>query len=132
MSSKNDNNLGNKRVFSENLLHYLAKHGEMQKDIATVAGVSSGTVTDWIKMRSYPRMDKIQLLAEHWGIDMSDLVEKHSVDNRYYLQKEAQMIAEELARNPDTLLFFQNYQKLSPENREIVKAMINSLIGGNK
>ena len=132
MSSKNDSNLGNKIVFSENLLYYLAKHGESQKAIAAVAKVSQGTVTDWLKRRSYPRMNKIQLLAEHWGINMSDLVEKHSIDNKYYLQKEAKMIADELVRNPDTLVLFQNYKKLSPENRAIVKSMINSLARGNK
>ena len=132
MSSKNDSNLGNKIVFSENLLYYLAKHGESQKAIAAVAKVSQGTITDWLKRRSYPRMNKIQLLAEHWGINMSDLVEKHSIDNKYYLQKEAKMIADELVRNPDTLVLFQNYKKLSPENRAIVKSMINSLARGNK
>jgi transcriptional regulator with XRE-family HTH domain len=132
MSGKNDSNLGNKIVFSENLKYYLSLTGQLQKDIAAVAKVSQGTITDWIQTRSYPRMDKIQLLAEHFGIEMSDLVEKRSVDNQYYLQKEAKMIAEGLAENPDTLIMFQNFQKLSPANREIIKAMINSLAGGNK
>jgi transcriptional regulator with XRE-family HTH domain len=132
MSGKNDSNLGNKIVFSENLKYYLSLTGQLQKDIAAVAKVSQGTITDWIQTRSYPRMDKIQLIAEHFGIEMSDLVEKRSVDNQYYLQKEAKMIAEDLAKSPDTLIMFQNFQKLSPANRKIVEAMINSLVGGNK
>ena len=132
MSGKNDSNLGNKIVFSENLKYYLSLTGQLQKDIAAVAKVSQGTITDWIQTRSYPRMDKIQLLAEHFGIEMSDLVEKRSVDNKYYLQKEAQAIAEDLAKNPDTLVMFQQFHKLSPANQEIVKAMINSLAGDNK
>lgn len=130
MSSKNDSNLGNKIVFSDNLKYYLSKSGDLQKDVAAAAKVSQGTITDWLKRRSYPRMDKIQLLAEHWGIEMADLVEKHSIDNKYYLQKEAKIIADELTRNPNVLIVFQNYQKLSPENREIINAMINSLNGG--
>jgi transcriptional regulator with XRE-family HTH domain len=132
MNGKNDSNLGNKIVFSENLKYYLSLTGQLQKDIAAVAKVSQGTITDWIQTRSYPRMDKIQLIAEHFGIEMSDLVEKRSVDNQYYLQKEAKMIAEDLAKNPDTLIMFQNFQKLSAANRKIVEAMINSLAGGNK
>jgi transcriptional regulator with XRE-family HTH domain len=132
MNGKNDSNLGNKIVFSENLKYYLSLTGQLQKDIAAVAKVSQGTITDWIQTRSYPRMDKIQLIAEHFGIEMSDLVEKRSVDNQYYLQKEAKMIAEDLAKSPDTLIMFQNFQKLSPANRKIVEAMINSLVGGNK
>ena len=132
MNGKKDSNLGNKTVFSENLRYYLSKTGEMQRDIAKVAGVSEGTVCDWIKRRTYPRMDKIQLLAEHWGIQMSDLVEERSVDNQYYLQREAKMIAEELAADADLIVMFQKFQKLSAPNKQIIIAMINSLAGGDK
>lgn len=132
MSSKNDSNLGNKVVFSENIRYYLSKSGETQREIAKVARVSEGTVCDWIKRRTYPRMDKIQLMAEHWGIQMSDLVEERSVDNQYYLQKEAKMIAEDLAKTPDVLITFQKFQRLSDTNKAIVMALINSLDGGNK
>jgi transcriptional regulator with XRE-family HTH domain len=132
MNYTNDSNLGNKTVFSENIKYYLSKTGEMQRDIAKAAGVSEATVCDWIKRRTYPRMDKIQLLAEHWEIQISDLVEERSIENQYYLQKESKVIATVLAQNPDTLVMFQNFQKLSPENREIVKAMINSLAKGAK
>ena len=130
MNGKSDSNLGNKTVFSENLRYYLSRSGEMQRDIAKVARVSEGTVCDWIKRRTYPRMDKIQLMAEHWGIQMSDLVEERSMDNQYYIQKEAKMIAEELTANPNDIIMFQKYKNLSPENKEIIKAMINSLNGG--
>ena len=130
MRGKNDSNLGNKVVFSENLQYYISKNGEKQKDVAAIARVSQGTISDWLKMRSYPRMDKIQLLAEHWGIEMADLVEKHSFDNKYYLQKESRLMTEELMRTQDMLIMLQKYKKLSPENQEIVKAMINSLNGG--
>jgi transcriptional regulator with XRE-family HTH domain len=121
MNGKKYSNLGNKKVFSENLRYYLSRTGEMQKDIARVARVSGGTVSDWLSHRSYPRMDKIQLLAEHWGIQMSDLIDERGVDI------EIKMIAKELADNPDTLIMFKEFQKLSPANREIVRAMISSL-----
>ena len=130
MKSINDSNLGNKKVFSENLRYYLAKSGDKQKDVAAITKVSQGTVSDWLKCRSYPRMDKIQLLAEHWGIEMSDLVEKHTLENKYYLQKEAKKMTEELINDTDSLVMLQKYKKLSPENQEIIKAMINSLSGG--
>lgn len=132
MNGKKDSNLGNKTVFSENLRYYLSRSGEMQRDIAKVAGVSEGTVCDWIKRRTYPRMDKIQLMAEHWGIQMSDLVEERSVDNQYYLQKEAKILAEDLAKNPNVLIMFQKFQKLSAKNKAIIEAMINSLDGGDE
>ena len=132
MDGRNDSNLGNKKIFSENLKHYIAKTGVLQKDVAKVAKVSQGTITDWLSCRSYPRMDKIQLLAEYFDIQMSDLVEERSLDNQYYLQKEAKMIAEDLEKSPDVLVAFQKFQKLSDANKAIIKAMIESLSGGNK
>ena len=132
MNGRNDSNLGNKKVFSENLKHYISTTNEKQRDIARVANVSEGTISDWLKCRSYPRMDKIQLLAEHWGIQMSDLVEERSVDNQYFLQKEAKMIAKDLEANPEILVMFQKFQKLSSQNKAIIMAMINSLDGGNE
>ena len=130
MSSKKDSNLGIKKVFAKNLNYYLRKSGDRQLDIANVAKVSQGTVSDWLKQRSYPRMDKIQLLAEHWGIEMADLVEEHTLDNKYYRQKETKKMAEELERNTETLIMLQKYKKLSSKNQEIINALIESLSGG--
>ena len=44
MSGKNDSNLGNKIVFSDNLNYYISKTGVKQRDIAKAVGVSEGTV----------------------------------------------------------------------------------------
>ena len=131
MNGRNDSNLGNKKVFAENLKYYIAVKGILQKDVAAAVRVSQGTITDWLSCRSYPRMDKIQLLAEYFEIQMSDLVEERSVDNKYYLEKEAKMIAEDLAKSPDGLVMFQKFQNLSDANKALVMAMINSLAGGD-
>ena len=66
--------LGNKEIFSRNLRRYIDSSDVTQKEVAKAIGVSTGTFNDWIKGRAYPRMDKIQLLAEYFGIKKSDLV----------------------------------------------------------
>lgn len=67
--------LGNKEVFSANLTYYLAQKDVMQKDLAKYLGISQASVNDWIKKRTYPRMDKLQMTAEFLGVKMTDLVE---------------------------------------------------------
>ena len=57
-----------KKVFVSNLQRYLDEGGKMKKDIAAHLNISAGTVSDWCKLRSYPRMDKIQKLAEYFGV----------------------------------------------------------------
>lgn len=71
--------LGNQEIFSRNLKRYIVKSGEKQKDIAKAVGVSTGTFCDWVNLRAYPRMDKLQALADYFGIQKSDLVEDPNV-----------------------------------------------------
>lgn len=122
---KEDTNIGNKTVFVENFNYYLIKNNERKIDIARLLGVSQATVSDWTKLRTYPRMDKIQMLAEHWGIDMVDLVEKQTVCD--VVERQKQKIASELLSDTDAIVIYEAIKKLSPANREIVKALVKSL-----
>lgn len=92
--------LGNKEIFSRNLKRHLDKSGKLQKEVAKAVGVSTGTFCDWVKGRAYPRMDKVQLLAEYFGIKMSDLVEDENVRTETVSDKE-QLILDMFHKVPD-------------------------------
>lgn len=130
MKIENDSNLGNKKVFAENFNYYLQKSGLMKKEIAEMLKIGQSTVTDWSKMRAYPRMDKVQRLAEIFGIEMSDLVEIRGIESKTYLSKESKKIADDLVANPESLALYQEIKKLSSTNKAIVMALIHSLNGG--
>ena len=42
-------------------------------------GVKYTTFTDWVKGNSYPRIDKIELMANYFGISKADLVEERNI-----------------------------------------------------
>lgn len=69
-------NIGNKETFAKNLSYYINKHGKEQKDIAERIGVAPSTFNAWVKAKKYPRIDKIELLANYFGISKSDLIEE--------------------------------------------------------
>ena len=69
-------NIGNKETFAKNLLYYINKHGKEQKEIAEKVGVAPSTFNAWVKAKKYPRMDKVELLANYFGILKSDLIEE--------------------------------------------------------
>ena len=69
------NNLGNKEVMSANILYYMELYNETRKDLSKLFSVPYTTICDWINAKTYPRIDKIELMAKHWNIDKSDLVE---------------------------------------------------------
>lgn len=46
-----------------------------RKEVADAIGVSYYTFTSWVTGKKYPRMDKVEMLAEYFGILKSDLIE---------------------------------------------------------
>lgn len=71
-------NIGNKEIFARNLSYYIDKHGKEQKEIAEIVGVAPSTFNAWVKGKKYPRMDKVELLANYFGILKSDLIEERN------------------------------------------------------
>lgn len=71
-------NIGNKETFAKNLSYYIDKHGKEQKEIAEIVGVAPSTFNAWVKGKKYPRMDKVELLANYFGILKSDLIEERN------------------------------------------------------
>ena len=76
MSKMVKTDLGNKEIFARNLSKYIAESGKSKREIARDLGVSPSGLCDWTAGRAYPRIDKIQSLAEYFGITKSDLVEE--------------------------------------------------------
>lgn len=71
-------NLGNKEVMAKNIQYYMALNGKTRNDMCEALGVKYTTFTDWVKGNVYPRIDKIELMANYFGINKADLVEEHS------------------------------------------------------
>lgn len=78
--------LGNKEVFAKNLSMYLERSGKSQREMADIVGVSSSTFNDWTKGRKYPRIDKIEFMANYFGIKKSDLIEEHKENSPSEMQ----------------------------------------------
>ena len=67
--------LGNKEIFAKNLNYYMSINGKDRNDLARDLNLPYTTITSWCKAEFYPRIDKIQLLANYFDIQKSDLVE---------------------------------------------------------
>ncbi len=67
--------IGNKSVMARNLTYYVERSGKSQKEICEIVGVKTSTFNDWMKGKKYPRIDKIEILANYFGILKSDLIE---------------------------------------------------------
>lgn len=74
MSGSKDTN-ALKATFSANLNHYLKNANMNTADLAAALSIPFSTVADWVHGRKYPRMDKVQAIADYFGILKSDLTE---------------------------------------------------------
>lgn len=67
--------MDNKSIFSKNLQRLMTIKNVSRKEIADVLGISYFTISDWVNGKKYPRMDKVELLANYFGVLKSDLIE---------------------------------------------------------
>ena len=72
-----DNSELNKKIFAKNLNYYMTTNNKNQSDLVTDLGLTASTVSDWANGKKYPRVDKMQLLADYFGVLKSDLTEEH-------------------------------------------------------
>lgn len=71
--------LGNKAVFSRNLRSLMSQFGKDRKQVCNDLGFKYTTFTDWYNGNKYPRIDKIEILADYFGVLKSDLIEEKTV-----------------------------------------------------
>lgn len=66
----------NRDIFTSNLRSLLAKSGKSQKEASKAIGVSGPTFSDWCNGKKYPRIEKMEILANYFGVTVSELVGK--------------------------------------------------------
>ena len=70
--------LGNKEIFAKNLQRYIEHSGKDRRVLADEWGFPYSTVSEWLNARKYPRIDRIEIMADYFGILKSDLIEDKS------------------------------------------------------
>lgn len=68
----------NKNIFATNLNDLMRINHKSRKDLSDALGISYFTITAWVNGTKYPRMDKVELLANYFGVLKSDLIEEPS------------------------------------------------------
>ena len=67
-----------KIVFSKNLNRLLSDAEKTQKEVADAIHVLPSTFNTWCQGVALPRMGKVQLLADYFGVKKSDLIEERA------------------------------------------------------
>lgn len=69
-----------KQIFAANLQRLMRENGEKQVDVARLLGVTKSSVSAYCSGEQMPRMDKIELLAQHYGVSRAALIEEDAAE----------------------------------------------------
>ena len=112
-------------IFANNLKFYVIKSGRTQSQIAGHLGVSKGTFSDWVSGRSHPRMNKVQQIADYFGISKSDLLE----DGDRGLSGEVAAIIRQIDMNPLLKEMLRIASALDDDDLELAIKFLDRLDG---
>lgn len=105
------NSLGNKEKMAKNIRRYLDVKGMTMKDLAANLDVPYTTVVDWCKAATYPRIDKIERMANLFGCSKMDLVEDPD-------ELRDEMMERAFSDRPEMRQLFKATYKLTKEDVE--------------
>lgn len=130
----------NKDIFAKNLQYYMNINNKTRRDMCEALDISYYTFSDWVNAKKYPRMDKIELLANYFGILKSDLIEDKSNKDvvsddwqPHLTAKDERDIARQLEKTLADLESSQNGlmfsgEPLDDETRELLKISLENSI----
>jgi transcriptional regulator with XRE-family HTH domain len=116
--------MDNRNIFAENLRKYMALSGKSRRDVCEALDLGYSTFSEWINGNKYPRMDKVEKLANYFGILKSDLIEEKTETNPLYYRGTIEGI---IGKDAELLEMIQKYLKLDDKNKKAVKQMIDNL-----
>ena len=64
-----------KKIFAKNLSNLLSINKKTQTDLVNDLNLNKSTVSTWINATKMPRMNKVEQLANYFGVEKSDLIE---------------------------------------------------------
>lgn len=111
--------LEQKKIFSRNLNRLIEKSDKKQIDIASGLNVSPQALNTWVNGIAIPRMNRIQALADYFGVSKSDLVDDKPVEE-YYVDPRTAQIAQEIKDSKELSALFDVGRGMSPEDLQTV------------
>lgn len=65
-----------RQIFSDNLKRLLDINNETQTELAQALNINRSVVSSWLLGTRFPRMNTVEEIASHFGVQKSDLLEK--------------------------------------------------------
>lgn len=118
--------MNNKSIFATNLKKYMDINQKSRRDVCEALGFSYYTFCDWVNGKKYPRMDKVEMLANYFGILKSDLIEEKSEEHKK-MQETNNILANIVVRLRTDSDFFSLVEALNELDADKLASIKNML-----
>ena len=65
----------NKQIMARNIQRYMDQRGISRQQLCDALDIKYTTLRDWLKGLTYPRIGKVEAMANYFGCEKSDLIE---------------------------------------------------------
>ena len=110
-------------IFTKNLRYLMDKNNITQIDISRALNVSTSTVSDWCNGNKFPRVDRLQRIAELLGVRPSALTTETGLQDY-----EDQLRLEALHQDPRLGILFDHTRKMKKEDVDFMIQMAERMI----
>lgn len=120
--------LENKKVISQNILRYMQMKDKSRHEVCKELGLSYSTFSEWVSAKKYPRIDKIELLANYFGCEKSDLIEEKT-EEQLHMEKKNDILTDiilTLREDSELLEIVEGLTKLDADKRTAIKSLISA------
>lgn len=104
----------NRQVMAKNILHFMEVNGVNATDVCKACGFKQNTFSDWVNGKTYPRIDRIEKMANYFGISKSLLVEERTAP---VFSEESKRIINDYAENGSDARHTDTVEVISEEDK---------------
>ena len=121
----NDNR--NKEIMARNIKRYMDMKGVTNQQLCDALDFKYTTFMDWIKGVTYPRIGKVEAMANYFGCEKSDLIEEKMTEEK---EKDNDTLANIIVRMRSDEKFssvVESLYSMDPSQIDAVKQMLDTL-----
>lgn len=118
--------LGNKSIMAKNLRRLMSEKNVTAKEMSKALHFPYTTLLSWLNAENYPRIDKIEIMADYFGVKKSDLIEEKLTDEQKAGNEALAGIIVRLRRDAVFRQIVENLNTLDAEKLQGVQQMLNA------
>ena len=119
--------LGNKKIMAKNLKRLMTENRVSAKELSRTLDFPYTTLLSWLKGDNYPRIDKIEAMADYFGVLKSELIEEKLTEEK---EKDNDILSDIIVRmrtDDEFCSLVKSIYKLDAANIKRYQAVLNAL-----